>query len=104
MNKAESHKFGLNHGTIKKIQEVFLKHPKIQKIILYGSRAKGNFKSGSDIDITLIAPKMSLSELLQIEHEIDDLMLPYKMDLSLFHQIDNPSLIDHINRIGIEFA
>jgi uncharacterized protein len=44
---------------------------------------------------------MDTTELLKIENEIDDLLLPYKVDLSLFHQIDNPSLIEHIQRVGI---
>lgn len=46
---------------------------------------------------------MSLSELFKIENQIDDLFLPYKIDVSLFQQIDNPNLVNHINRVGIIF-
>lgn len=46
---------------------------------------------------------MSLSDLLRLENEIDDLYLPYKVDISLFHQLENPNLIDHIQRVGIVF-
>ncbi len=81
--------------------KVFSKHIQIIKVILYGSRAKGNFKPGSDIDLTLVAPQMNLSELLKIENELDDLLLPYKIDLSLIHHIDNQDLLDHISRVGI---
>jgi predicted nucleotidyltransferase len=54
------------------------KSKKIKKVLLYGSRAKGNYKNGSDINLTIDAKSMTLSELLQIENEIDDLFLPYK--------------------------
>lgn len=93
-------KFGLDQATIRRINEVFSKHNRIEKIILYGSRAIGNFKKGSDIDITLVAPSMNLTELMQLEVEIDDLMIPYKVDLSLCHTIDNQELLEHIQRFG----
>ncbi len=100
---SQTHRYGLSTETIEKLILEFKKNPKIKKAILYGSRALGNFKNGSDIDLTLVAPTMSLTELLKIENEIDDLLLPYKVDLSLYHQIENPDLIEHINRVGIEF-
>ncbi len=95
-------KCGLTVDTQMKLISVFKKYSPIEKVIIYGSRAKGNFKPGSDIDITLKAPSLDLSTLFKIQNEIDDLYLPYKIDLSLFHQIDNVDLIDHINRIGLE--
>lgn len=94
---------GLSSETIQKLKLIFQTHPKIEKVILYGSRAKGNYKPGSDIDLTLVAPTMSLSELLKIENQVDDLLLPYKVDLSIFHLIENPDLVNHIERIGVEF-
>lgn len=95
--------FGLSLDKIQKIKSVFQSHPLIEKVVLYGSRAKGNYKPGSDIDLTISAPQMTLSELLKIENEIDDLLLPYKVDLSLIHNIDNQSLLDHIHRVGVPF-
>jgi predicted nucleotidyltransferase len=96
-------KHGLDQKTVHAIKSVFAQYPQIEKTMLYGSRAKGNFKPGSDIDLTLIAPTLTLSELLKIETEIDDLLLPYKVDLSLFHKIENNDLLDHIQRVGKEF-
>ncbi|MGZ3770437.1 MAG: nucleotidyltransferase domain-containing protein [Bdellovibrio sp.] len=95
--------FGLTSDVIDKINQVLARFPLIEKAIIYGSRAKGNYKVGSDIDLTLVAPQMSLSELFEIENELDDLLLPYKIDLSLFHQIENIDLVDHINRRGKVF-
>ena len=100
---SDSLKYGLSEKVISSLKIVFLRHPQIQKVILYGSRAKGNFKPGSDIDLTLVAPQIDLTELLKIENEIEDLLLPYKVDLSLFHQIENKDLIEHIQRVGAEF-
>lgn len=99
----EQLKYGLSAKTVAELKEVFAKYQDVQKVILYGSRAKGNFRTGSDIDLTLVAPKLDLSRLLKIENEIEELMLPYKVDLSLFHKIENDQLIEHINRVGVEF-
>lgn len=99
----EQTKYGLSVKAVAGLKEIFAKYPDVQKVILYGSRAKGNFRTGSDIDLTLVAPGLDLSQLLKIENEIEELMLPYKVDLSLFHKIENDQLIEHINRVGIEF-
>jgi predicted nucleotidyltransferase len=96
-------RFGLPEGTIKSILSVLKNHPKVVRAVLYGSRAKGNFRNGSDIDLALEAPTMDLSELLRLENELDDLLLPYKIDLTLLHMIENADLLDHIKRIGVDF-
>lgn len=96
-------RFGLSQEVIHKIKSVIKKYPQVHRCFIYGSRAKGNFKPGSDIDLTLEAPNMNLSKLLKLESEIDDLLLPYKVDLSLKHQIDNQELLEHIERVGKEF-
>ena len=95
--------FGLKDIHINSIQSVFKNYSSVVKVILYGSRAKGNYKNGSDIDLTLVGNALDLSTLLKIENELDDLLLPHKIDLSIFHKIENPDLIDHINRIGVIF-
>jgi len=96
-------RFGLKETTINRINTVFSKYPDIELVVLYGSRAKGNYQNGSDIDLTLIGDALSHAQLTSIETQIDDLLLPYSVDLSLFKQIDNVNLIDHIQRIGIVF-
>lgn len=94
-------KFGLKQIILDKIINVFSSHPHIQQVILYGSRAKGNFRNGSDIDLTIRGEAVTLSQLLKIENELDDLLLPYKIDLSLLHKMHDPDLIEHIRRVGI---
>lgn len=94
---------GLSVTTIAALQEVFAKHSEITQVLLYGSRAKGTFRKGSDIDLTLYGDGVDYRLLTRIETEIDDLLLPYTVDLSLFRQIDNPDLLDHISRVGLIF-
>lgn len=92
--------FGLKPSTIEKIRAVFAGHAEVERVILCGSRAKGNFRPGSDIDLTICCEAVTLSQLLRIEQELDELLLPYKIDLSLHHQIDTPELLEHIKRVG----
>lgn len=95
--------YGLKDETIVNIQNVFSSFPEVERAILYGSRAKGNFKHSSDIDITIVGSDMNLTILNQIEWKLDDLLLPYTFDISIFHQIKNVDLIEHIERIGLLF-
>ncbi len=96
-------KFGLPQKTIASLNQVFVQHPNIKEVILYGSRAKGNFRDGSDIDLTLKGEKLDMNTLLKIENQIEELLLPYKIDLSIYHQIENPDLVEHIDRVGVLF-
>jgi predicted nucleotidyltransferase len=94
---------GLSVVVIERIIKVLSAHPNLEQAILYGSRAKGNYREGSDIDLTLTGIALNDIELGQIDNELDELLLPYTFDLSLLQQIDNPDLIDHIKRVGIVF-
>ncbi len=95
--------YGLEAEDIEAINKVFSKHSEIETAVLYGSRAKGNYRNDSDIDLTLKGKRITLSQLFEIETEIDDLLLPYKIDLSIYQKIENPDLIEHIERVGISF-
>lgn len=90
---------GLPQATIDSILRTFQRHRAVESATLYGSRAMGTYRPSSDIDITLTG-KLNHRDLLLIETELDELMLPFKIDLSLFQQIDNPLLADHIQRAG----
>lgn len=91
---------GINEIEQNKIIEVFSHYKEIEKVVLFGSRAIGNNKLNSDLDLTLFGEGLNLSLLIKIESEFDDLLLPYKFDLSVYHQITNLELISHINRVG----
>jgi predicted nucleotidyltransferase len=92
---------GLSGQTVEKIQAVLASFPEVEKAVVYGSRAKGNFKPGSDIDLTLFGDGLNDQAMSRIYWALDDLLLPYKIDLSLFSGLKHPALIDHIRRAGI---
>lgn len=96
-------RFGLPLHAIEKMCAVFAGWPQVERVVLYGSRAKGSYRPGSDIDLTIEGRDLSLSQLLAIEGQLDELLLPWMVDLSLKDRIDNPALLAHIARAGIPF-
>lgn len=95
--------YGLKSEVVACINRVFATHPEVEQAILYGSRAKGTHRSNSDIDLCLKGNNLTLPLLLKIGNALDDLLLPYKIDLSIFQALDNPELIEHIRRVGVVF-
>lgn len=75
--------------------------PAVEEGIVYGSRAKGNYKPFSDIDLTLIGENISAFDILRIANRLDESSLPYIFDISDFKSLTNINLIDHIKRRGI---
>lgn len=99
-----TNRFGLSEATINNISSVLVRHSEINKAILYGSRAMDTFKNGSDIDLTLVGENdVSHQTLCKIMNELDELLLPYTIDLSIFSDIVDKDVIDHINRVGKVF-
>jgi predicted nucleotidyltransferase len=95
--------YGLSQENIRKIITVFAQFHEIDEAVLYGSRAKGNYKAGSDVDLALKGERLNLKLLNSISLAIDDLLLPYNFDLSIYHHISNQELLDHIQRVGKMF-
>jgi uncharacterized protein len=96
-------KYGLSEATIEKICAVFAQFPAVEKAVLYGSRAKGNYKTGSDIDLTLYGVELTHSMHLKIAEALDELLLPYTIDLSIFAMLHHENLEEHILRVGLVF-
>ena len=95
---------GLSQNTIAKMNGVLARYPQVDQAILYGSRAKGSYKRGSDIDLTLQGgADLTLAVLYYIMDELDDLLLPYQIDLSIWHLIDDLALREHVERVGQPF-
>jgi predicted nucleotidyltransferase len=94
--------FGLPDKTVNLINENFAKYPKIENGLIYGSRARGYYKNGSDVDLTILGD-ISQKDKNRISGLIDDLPIPYMCDLSVFKNIKNENLIEHIERIGQTF-
>lgn len=93
-------KYGLTDGEISALTSVLARHPNVEQAILYGSRAKGTQKPYSDIDLTLTGD-ISHSELSRIYMDIDDLLLPYQLDLSAYNRLSDTAFKEHIRRVGV---
>ncbi len=83
-------KYGLPERTIEMVCAIFAKYPEVERAVLYGSRAKGNYKPGSDIDLTLFGANLTRQLCATIDDELDDLLLPYSIDLSVFFRVEAP--------------
>ena len=95
--------YGLPDLTVAKLQGVFARHPEIEQVVLYGSRAKGNYRPGSDIDLTLLGQSCDDNTLRLVMRELDELNTPYLMDVSLYHQLLSEDLKKHIADFGKVF-
>lgn len=93
--------YGIKDKDFISIRDIFAGHENADKVILYGSRANSNYRDSSDIDLVMAGEKLELTEKFTIENELDDLLLPYKIDVDIPHNIQNADLIDHIRRYGI---
>ena len=97
----KNRKYGLRVSDIDKIVSIFVSNQKIEKVILFGSRAKGNFNVGSDIDIAILGSNLNLNDILTAKIRLDELSLPYKTDVIIYDRIDEKALAEHIDRVGI---
>lgn len=96
-------KFGLSDTVIKDLQDVFRRYTNIEKVLIFGSRSKGNFREGSDIDLAVIGQGIDYNLLLSILCEIDDLELLYSVDLIDYNKKKGTPIGDHIDRVGKVF-
>ena len=96
-------KFGLSDRVIEELHTVFVRHPNISKVLIFGSRAKGNYREGSDIDLAALGTGLDYKQLLQILAEIDELELLYSVDLLDYYKNVNTPIGDHIDRVGQVF-
>ncbi len=93
--------YGLSAKALEEIRSAFLQCPKIEKVMLYGSRAKGNYRNGSDIDITLMGEGLTLhNSVYPLMDIFEESFLPYSFDISIFKDIENKNLVEHIERVG----
>lgn len=95
--------FGLSETTCATIRQILGQHPQIEKAVIYGSRAKGNYKNGSDIDLTLMGDALDYKVLSEVAWALDESSIPHTVDLSLFEKIEKPELREHIERVGAVF-
>ena len=93
--------YGLTDIELRKLIGAITESPEVEEIILYGSRARGNYRRYSDIDLTLTGESLERRTLYRILERIADLLLPYEIDLSIKSELDYQPLLDEINTEGI---
>lgn len=92
-------KFGLKGETIAKIISVFEKYSEVDEVIIDGSRVKGTFRTGSDIDVTLKGKHLNDKILSKVYWDIYDLNTPYWVDISILDKLNSTALEEHTNRV-----
>ncbi len=93
-------RYGLPLHAISAIQQVLAAHREVERAILYGSRAIGRHRPASDIDLPLIGAAITPHTMALIEAELDDLLLPWMIDLSRLSDLSHPPLREPIARVG----
>jgi uncharacterized protein len=96
------HKYGIPHELWGRIISTIQSSEKVTGIILFGSRAKGNYTNGSDIDLALKGKDLSTKDIITISSALDELDLPWQIDLVIFDKVTAASLTEHIKRCGIQ--
>ncbi|MBP9587350.1 MAG: restriction endonuclease subunit S [Bacteroides sp.] len=96
-------KFGLEVQVIENIISVLEQHPKVDKAFVFGSRAKGNYRPDSDIDIAIKGNEITTDDIITISVAIEAKGVTHKFDLIDYNNIKEPALKEHIDRVGIEF-
>jgi len=101
MSKYSVNNFGLTERDMQTIQDIFIKYAEVDIVHIFGSRATGNYKKGSDIDLALMNIGVSDKTTAKIQSDFEESSLPFSVDIINFPSVENPDIIDHINRVGI---
>ena len=97
-------KYGLKERDIKYITESIKAFSEIKEVVLFGSRAKGKFKKGSDVDMAIKGEDITHSTVTSLSHLLnEEKPLPYYFDIVHYEKIKEPELKEHIDRVGIAF-
>lgn len=93
---------GLSKSDLKAIREVLGQFPEVEQGIIFGSRAKGTHKNGSDVDLALKGSELTFEQATRISYLLnEETLMPYKFDVVQYETIKSDELIDHIDRVGI---
>lgn len=95
--------FGLSEQVVEDLRKVFSQYDNLEKVVIFGSRAKGNYREGSDIDLALYGHDLTFRQLMQVCSDIDRLELLYKVDLIDYNKKKSTPIGRHIDRVGQTF-
>ncbi|MCK5674580.1 MAG: nucleotidyltransferase domain-containing protein [Spirochaetales bacterium] len=93
--------FGLKEQDLEIILAAIKNYTEIEKAQIFGSRAKGNFSTGSDIDLAIYGKTINIDIVASLSYKLNELLsLPYYFDIVHYESISTPDLIEHIDRVG----
>ena len=96
--------FGLSEEDINEIKEIIAQFSDVKEMLIIGSRAKGNYKKTSDVDIVLKGKNITHSTIVGISGKLnDETLMPYHFDVINYNTISNKALIKHIEQCGLPF-
>lgn len=95
--------FGLSNRDMASIFTILRNYSEVRTVLIFGSRAKGSFKSGSDIDLAIMDENVSEETLIRIQSSFKESSLPYFVDILNFQALQHTDLKDHITRVGVPF-
>lgn len=101
MSSNQPNTFGLTERDMQALMDIFQKYPEVKSVYLFGSRAKGTFKQGSDIDLAVMNEGVSDKTLRTLKADFEESTLPYNVDIAYFAGIEHKELREHVNRVGI---
>ncbi len=94
---------GLKDRYRKEIIRILSENLRVERIVLFGSRAMGTFTPESDIDIVLYGDDLSLTDLALLKQALEETTIPQKVDLLLAKDIEKKELLEHIKKYGVEW-
>lgn len=94
-------KHGLSLQTLARVGEVLRRFPEVEKATLFGSRAKGTHRPGSDIDLALAGQGLDWRTISRIDDALDELLLPYNFSLIRLDAATDPDVAAHVGRVGV---
>jgi len=100
-NEKSENKYGLPQQKLTSFIDILSKYKEIKEVVLFGSRAKGNYKSGSDIDLAIKGENIDIQIITELNKDAEKIWFPYTLDFVIYEQINEPALNQHIDRVGI---
>jgi type I restriction enzyme S subunit len=94
---------GLKDNYRRAILDVLTAHPRVERVVLFGSRAMGTFTPESDVDLALYGKQLTLTDLARLKEQIEETTIPQKVDLLLAEAVEKKELLEHIRKHGVEW-
>lgn len=98
--KQSGDRFGLKAADLRSMESAFKSLPEIESVIIFGSRALGNFKNNSDIDLCLKGLAVDYAICVKLSSKLEELPMPYLFDIVNYNNLKNFELKSHIDRYG----